>query len=273
MSASLFVSRSARLFCATHALALVLALPTPVHAAEPKKPAKPVLSCKLKGADGLTYTVIKPGKGDKPGANARVAVNYRGMLQSNGTEFDSGNGAKFKISGVIKGFGQGLQLMQPGGKYRICIPAAIAYGDQETGSIPANSNLVFEVDLLSFETLPPKPIIPAEARTCNAKTASGLNYAIEKAGTGQKPTADDMVLVDMTAIDPITGEIMMRREWERLPMAQTAAPFNEGFALMPEGSAYRFCMAARQGENGESNPAVTFRIDMLAIRPVPEEIE
>lgn len=248
----------------------VIAAPFANVDAAPKntaKPAAPTLTCKLSAKDGLTYTVIKAGKGAKPDANARVTVNYKGVLKSDGSEFDSGQAAKFKVSGVIPGFSQGLQLMQVGGKYRLCIPAAIAYGDREIGTIPANSDLVFDVDLISFETLPPKPIIPAEARACNEKTASGLSYAIEKPGTGPTPTANDVVLIDMTIFNPASGAILARREWERMAMAETAAPFSEAFGLMPVGSTYRFCMPARDNGNGESNPPVTFRIDLLGIRP------
>jgi FKBP-type peptidyl-prolyl cis-trans isomerase len=254
--------------------AALIAAPSSHISAAPKKPAKPappVLTCKLTAKDGLTYTVIKPGKGEKPGANAKVTVDYRGMLKSDGTEFDAGKAAKFKVGGVIPGFAQGLQLMQPGGKYRLCIPAAIGYGENGTGPIPPNADLVFEVDLISFETPPPKPIIPAEARACNQKTASGLNYAIEKPGSGSNPTAKDVILIDMTAFNPATGEILGRNDWEKVPMASSAAPFTEAFTMMAQGATYRFCMAEVKEENGENRPAVTFRIDLLGVRPAPVE--
>ncbi len=156
-------------------------------AAEPTA-AKPVLTCKIKTAEGLSYTVIKAGAGEKPGADARVEVNYSGRLASDGSEFDAGQGAKFKIGGVIPGFAQGLKLMQPGGKYRLCIPAALGYGAEGSGPIPANSDLVFEVELLSFTTPPPKPVIAPADRTCNQTTASGLGYAVMKAAQGRVAT-------------------------------------------------------------------------------------
>jgi FKBP-type peptidyl-prolyl cis-trans isomerase len=254
------------------AAALIAAPSTHVSAA-PKKPAKPapVLTCKLTAKDGLTYTVIKPGKGEKPGANAKVNVNYRGMLKSDGSEFDAGKATKFKVGGVIPGFAQGLQLMQPGGKYRLCIPAALGYGESGTGPIPANADLVFEVDLISFETPPPKPVIPVQARACDQKTASGLNYAIEKPGSGAKPTVSDVILIDMTAFNPSTGEVLGRNDWEKVPMASAAGPFAEAFAMMAQGATYRFCMAEQKEENGAGKPAVTFRIDLLGVRPAPVE--
>ena len=137
--------------------ALILAL-APVQAAAQvaAKPKTPVLTCAVKTPEGLSYTVIKPGNGDRPNAESKVIVNYKGMLTADGTEFDSGQAAQFPVGGVIPGFAQGLQLMQPGGSYRLCIPAALGYGAAGTGPIPANADLVFEVDLLSFTTPPPK---------------------------------------------------------------------------------------------------------------------
>ena len=133
-------------------------LATPAIAApKPAKPKPPVLTCKTAAADGLTYTVIKAGKGEKPGADAKVKVNYKGMLTSDGSKFDEGKGAEFKVGGVIPGFAQGLQLMQPGGSYRLCIPSKLGYGEAGTGPIPANADLVFEVDLLSLPRRRPNP--------------------------------------------------------------------------------------------------------------------
>jgi FKBP-type peptidyl-prolyl cis-trans isomerase len=82
--------------------------------------------------------VIKAGKGEKPGPDdSKVEVNYSGRLASDGSEFDSGEGAKFKVSGVIPGFAQGLKLMQPGGKYRLCIPFRAGLWPRRQRSDPA----------------------------------------------------------------------------------------------------------------------------------------
>lgn len=252
------------------ASSLLTLTPTPLLAAKPKAPPKPVLTCKIKGADGFSYTIIKVGKGDKPGADARVEVNYSGRLRADGKEFDSGQAAKFKVGQVIPGFAQGLQLMQPGAKYRICIPAALGYGAEGAGDdIPPNSDLVFEVELLSFTTPPPKPMVPVEARGCTLTTSSGLSYAIARAGTGRNPTEADMVLIDLTTFDPVTGVIMVREEWEKIPMARAAPPFSEGLGLMQPGASYRFCFPATEGSEGEKMPAINIIVDMIDIRPVP----
>ena len=106
-------------------------------------------------ASGLQFEVMKPSDGAKPVAANTVKVDYVGTLL-NGTTFDSsitrGEPAVFPLEGVIPGWTEGVQLMTVGSKYKFWIPSALAYGDQGAGDvIPANSILVFEVDLLSIE--------------------------------------------------------------------------------------------------------------------------
>jgi FKBP-type peptidyl-prolyl cis-trans isomerase len=242
---------------------------TSAFAATPKsaKATPPILTCKTAAADGLTYTVIKPGKGEKPGPDAKVKVNYKGMLTSDGSEFDSGQGAEFKVGGVIPGFAQGLQLMQPGGRYRLCIPAALGYGEAGTGPIPANADLVFEVELLSFTTPPPKPVVPLAERACTQTTASGLGYLAIKTGTGKAPADTDMTLVDFTTFDAKSGATLEKREWEKIPLAQATAIFAEGLKMMQVGSSYTFCLP-KAAENA-AQPEVNIRVDLLDVRAAP----
>lgn len=250
--------------------ATALALPsTPALAAKPKAPAKPVLTCKIKTPEGLSYTVLKAGKGDKPVDMSRVTVNYRGLLASDGTEFDAGQGAKFKVTGVIAGFSQGLKMMQPGGKYRLCIPSKLGYGETGSGPVPGNADLVFEVDLLSFEAIPPKPTIAADARNCSLTSPSGLSYAVVRQGTGRSPTQADMALVDIVTFDPRNGEIFAREDWQTIPMPRAAAQFGEGLAMMQPGASYRFCFPASEGDEGQKIPALNVLVDLIDVRPLP----
>lgn len=106
---------------------------------------------------GILYEVMKQGDGAKPGsANATVVVNYVGKL-IDGTEFDSTYDRKqpatFALNQVIKGWTEGLQLMNAGSKYRFFIPPELAYGaDARPGSlIGPNSTLIFEVELLEVK--------------------------------------------------------------------------------------------------------------------------
>ncbi len=253
---------------AVSAAALLQVPAVPASATTPV-PAKPILTCKVKTAEGLSYSVIQAGKGEKPGPESKVVVNYSGRLASDGSEFDSGEGAKFKVDGVIPGFAQGLKLMQPGGKYRLCIPAALGYGEEGGGTIPPNADLVFEVNLLSFTTPPPKPIIPLAERSCPQATASGLGYAMVTAGTGAKPTDADMALVDFTLFDAETGVVQEKRDWEKIPMAQATALFGEALKMMQAGSTWRFCMPKPDGTMGAPPSGTNIIVSLIDLRPMP----
>jgi FKBP-type peptidyl-prolyl cis-trans isomerase len=103
---------------------------------------------------GLQYMVIKQGNGRKPVAADTVSVFYKGTLL-NGKQFDSNEGKDaltLPLSGVIKGWTEGLQLMSEGSKYRFFIPYQLAYGEQGAGQdIPPYSTLIFEIELLKIK--------------------------------------------------------------------------------------------------------------------------
>jgi FKBP-type peptidyl-prolyl cis-trans isomerase FklB len=107
---------------------------------------------------GLQYKVIKEGNGNTPTADDKVKTHYRGTL-IDGTEFDSSykrnRPAEFAVKGVIKGWTEALQLMKEGAKWELYIPANLAYGDRGRPGIPANSTLIFEIELL--EIVKPNP--------------------------------------------------------------------------------------------------------------------
>ncbi len=103
---------------------------------------------------GLQYEVITSGDGEKPTAADQVTVHYHGML-TDGTVFDSsvdrGQPASFGVTQVIKGWIEALQLMSVGDKWKLTIPADLAYGDQGAGGmIGPGATLVFEVELLGI---------------------------------------------------------------------------------------------------------------------------
>lgn len=105
-----------------------------------------------KTESGLAYKVIKQGEGKPAGPSDRVKTIYTGRL-IDGTEFDSSNGeaVSFVPTQTVPGFSEGLQMMAPGSKYVLYIPSSLAYGDRATGSIPAGSTLVFEVEVTGVE--------------------------------------------------------------------------------------------------------------------------
>ena len=102
---------------------------------------------------GLKYLRLKEGNGKKPKATDRVKVHYTGKL-IDGTTFDSsverGEPITFPLNQVIPGWTEGLQLMDEGSKYMLYIPYNLGYGEQQAGSIPPGSTLIFEVELLEI---------------------------------------------------------------------------------------------------------------------------
>lgn len=105
---------------------------------------------------GLLFEILTEGEGQSPAATDRVKVTYTGRL-ADGTVFDETEKAiTFPVSGLVKGFSEGLQLMKPGGTYRIFIPAVLGYADKGAADvIPPNAALDFTVTLL--EVLPSQP--------------------------------------------------------------------------------------------------------------------
>ncbi len=107
---------------------------------------------------GLSYEIIKLGNGPKPICNEErcdtVEVHYEGTLED-GTIFDSsyarGEKISFPLNQVIAGWTEGLQLMPVGSKFKFIIPPNLAYGDHALPGIPANSTLIFTVELFDIK--------------------------------------------------------------------------------------------------------------------------
>lgn len=103
--------------------------------------------------DGLQYQILQQGTGAKPLSTDKVKVNYEGRL-IDGKVFDSsaknGGPIQFGVSQVIHGWTEALQLMPAGSKWRLFIPASLAYGERGAGMIPPNSVLIFDVELLEI---------------------------------------------------------------------------------------------------------------------------
>ena len=110
---------------------------------------------------GLQFEVLTDAEGDKPSAADTVTVHYKGTLTDGSTfdsSYDRGEPATFPLNRVIPGWTEGVQLMSKGAKYKFFIPSELGYGENGAGSIPPNSILVFEVELIDIE----KADAPAE---------------------------------------------------------------------------------------------------------------
>ena len=127
---------------------------------------------------GMQYKVIHTGEGPIPTASDKVRVHYKGTF-IDGKEFDSSykrnQPATFNVTGVIKGWTEALQLMKVGSKWQLFIPSDLAYGKGGNRSIPPNSTLLFEVELLGIEETPkPKKAAPITSDIIKVPSAEEL---------------------------------------------------------------------------------------------------
>lgn len=125
--------------------AILVAFSFHTYAAEPKE---------VKTSSGIAITTLKDGTGANPKDTDTVKVHYRGMLV-NGKEFDSSYGrgrpATFPLNRVIPCWTEGVQMIKVGGKAKLVCPPNLAYGSRGIpGTIPSDSTLVFEVELLEI---------------------------------------------------------------------------------------------------------------------------
>lgn len=103
---------------------------------------------------GLQYKVLTKGQGESPTIKDKVIAHYEGKL-IDGKVFDSsyerGKPLNIPLNRVIKGWTEGLQLMQVGATYEFYIPYYLAYGEKGTRGIPPYATLIFKVELISIE--------------------------------------------------------------------------------------------------------------------------
>jgi len=188
-------------------IAGVLFAPASTNARQDKpveKPKLPSLDDKgwVKQKSGLEIWDVKEGKGEVVKAGGKVKVHYSGWL-TNGELFDSsvvrGEPIEFGLEQVIKGWGEGIPGMMPGGIRRLKIPAELAYGAQAKGkTIPANSVLVFEVELLETTNKPEQPKLPDLKAKEWKKLESGLEVWDVVEGKGEAVKAGGTVTVHYT---------------------------------------------------------------------------
>ena len=98
---------------------------------------------------GLYVVITEQGTGASCDPSSTVTVDYKGYF-TNGTIFDESNstGITFNLGDVISGWTEGIPYFKEGGSGTLLVPSALGYGSQATGSIPANSVLIFDVALL-----------------------------------------------------------------------------------------------------------------------------
>ena len=243
--------------------ATVKTIPAPPDVAAPPADA-------AKTASGLATKVIAPGAGkEHPTAADLVTVNYTGWT-TDGKMFDSsvahGKPSTFRVTGVIAGFGEGLQLMVPGEKRRLWIPEALAYKGQ--AGKPAGL-LVFDVELIEMPNRAPADVKapPADAR----KTASGLAYRVLKEGVGGRhPKSSNSVTVHYTGWTTdgkMFDSSVVRGQPATFPLDGVIPGWTEGLQLMVEGEKARFWVPEKLAYKGQSPPygLLVFDVELIKI--------
>jgi len=124
------------------------------EAAEAFMQANAVKPNVIQTESGLQYTVIESGSGSTPKLADTVSAHYAGRLLD-GSEFDSsysrGEPLTIPVGGVIKGWTEALLMMKEGDKWTLFVPPELGYGERGVGPIPANSALIFDIELVEVK--------------------------------------------------------------------------------------------------------------------------
>lgn len=100
-----------------------------------------------KHSSGIYYEIINPGSGSVPSKKSTVTVGYIGKFL-NGNTFDQSTAYTKKLSSLMEGWQIGIPLIKKGGRIKLIIPSAYAYGCNGSDGIPSNSVLFYDVNLI-----------------------------------------------------------------------------------------------------------------------------
>lgn len=242
-------------------------LPAPENVAKPPADA-------AKTASGLASLVLQAGTGkQKPAATDIVTVHYTGWT-TDGKMFDSSYArnapSTFPLDRVIKGWGEGVQMMVIGEKRRFWIPQELAYNG--TAGRPAGM-LVFDVELLAMSPSPRTPPPDVAAPPPDAKkTASGLAYKSLSLGKGgAHPTADNTVTVHYsgwTTDGKLFDTSVEKGQPISFGLRDVISGWTEGLQLMTVGEKMRFWIPEKLAYKGERPPRgmLVFDVELLAFK-------
>jgi peptidylprolyl isomerase len=264
---------------------LVLALLAGIAPAEEEK--------LLTTPSGLKYEVLSPGKeGERPKPGDKVKVHYTGTF-TDGRKFDSsrdrGKPFEFVLGAgqVIAGWDEGVALMSVGSRFRLHVPSKLGYGERGSPpGIPPNTDLVFDVELLSFTKGEPIPEFRDLDEEKAKKTDSGILFEVLEEGTGRATTADDGVAFkfavwntdgDLIVCDAVFGGLL-GGQVKALRLGRLELRFlKEAALLMKVGSKVLFkvppslCFGARPVHPKLPGSSTTiWRLELVKINEVPK---
>ncbi len=236
-----------------------------------EKPKSTLVGKEFTQPSGLKYMITHEGTGKRAKEGDVVKVHYTGRL-TNDTVFDSsvkrGQPFEFELGAgrVIKGWDEGIALLKVGDKATFTIPPELGYGSRSMGSIPANSTLIFDVELLGIK----EPLKPMELKGDTIKTASGLKYqVVKKNPTGRKVKAGDKVMVHYSGF--FTDGKKFDSSVERgqpfnlmVGKGQVIKGWDEGLTYFKEGEKGQLIIPYQlaYGENGRP-PMIPAKADLI----------
>lgn len=242
-------------------------IPAPADVAAPPADA-------AKTASGLASKLLQAGKGDvKPTTQDFVTVHYTGWT-TDGKMFDSsyarGTPSTFPVNRVIKGWGEGVQLMVVGEKRRLWIPQELAYAGQEGRP---KGLLVFDVELMEISASPEVPPPDVAAAPADAqKTPSGLAYKMLKSGSGgAKPVKSSRVTVHYsgwTTDGKLFDSSVRRGQPATFGLSEVIEGWTEGVQLLSPGDKARFWIPeklAYKGQRGMPAGMLVFDVELIRV--------
>lgn len=249
-----------------------------------------------KTSSGLYYKIIQQGSGRKAQKGNEVSMNYTGKF-TNGKSFDSNTDPAFNhvspftfnlgTGGVIKGWDEGVALLNEGAKAVFYIPSGLGYGQSTRPTIPPNSVLLFDIEFVKIMPSP-EELKQLEEQTIQKyikdnnlttqKTASGMHYVITQTGTGPNAIAGKKIKANYTGmlldgkkfdsnidssfnhVTPLTFELGKKN---------VIAGWDEGFTLLNKGAKAKLIIPSvlaygKQAQNNiPSNSILVFDVELL----------
>ena len=216
----------------------------------------------------ISVTTLEAGDGETVSAGDYITVNYAGFLWTDGTQFDSsfstGTPASFGLNQVVDGWKYGLVDTKVGDRVQIVIPPEFGYGDQESGTIPANSTLVFVVDILNTVHVTTDAL--GDATASDATLPDGLSIEGE---LGTEPT----VTFAEGAAEPTEASVVMLAEGTGPAITATDTVFYHavgGYWGEQPTSSWAYTYQAVAGGGGAETIGVPVGSRLLLLYPADE---
>ncbi len=210
-------------------------------------------------ASGLRYEFQEEGEGDLPISNSILSLTYTEKLADGTFISQRSTPTEAYITSQTPGLEEGLRLMRKGSKGTIIVPPELAYGDRAVGSIPANSYLIYEVEILDMSNRIQDDIDEyiAANNLMATEASKGLFYVLSEPGGSDKPNIDSTI--DINYVGRLTdGDIFDQSGTDpaSFPLANLIRGWQIGIPLMGRGGVGQFIIPPQLGYGAEGRPGI-----------------